>query len=283
MSEDSSPLAAIQRILVALDGSAHSLAALDAAAALAAQLGAELEALFVEDEDLLSLADLPGARVMSLVLLEAEQIDRQRMERQMRLRAVRAHEALQRQAAAAGVRASFRSVRGQVAAEIVAAAAEVDLVGLGKAGHGRMGAMPFGSTLRAALAAGRPLLVAESPRRAGHGLLAVYDGSAAGSRALALAGHLAAAAEQTLKVLVLAGSLAGADELADRAHQWAAGQAIELELRTSSAEPAAAVLAALRWAAPALLILGVEAEDDAAREQAERLLQAVCCPLLLVP
>ena len=40
---------AIRRILVAIDGSSHSLAALDAAADLASRLRAELSGLFVED------------------------------------------------------------------------------------------------------------------------------------------------------------------------------------------------------------------------------------------
>ena len=48
-----------RRILVALDASAHSHAALAAAVALAARLHAEIEGLFVEDINLLRLAELP--------------------------------------------------------------------------------------------------------------------------------------------------------------------------------------------------------------------------------
>ena len=48
-----------RRILVAIDASAASLDALAAATALASRLGAALEGLFVEDEDLLRLAALP--------------------------------------------------------------------------------------------------------------------------------------------------------------------------------------------------------------------------------
>ncbi|MBK7177644.1 MAG: universal stress protein [Chloroflexi bacterium] len=52
----------IQRILVALDASPHSLAALEAAIDLAERLDAELQGLFVEDINLLRLAQLPFAR-----------------------------------------------------------------------------------------------------------------------------------------------------------------------------------------------------------------------------
>ncbi|MDI7276824.1 MAG: universal stress protein, partial [Anaerolineae bacterium] len=124
MSRSPTSLATIQRILVAVDGSDHSLAALETACSLAAQLHAELEALFVEDDDLLRLADLPCARVVSTLLLESEPTDRERMERMLRLLADRAQDALQRHAVALGVRARFRAVRGRVVAEVQAAAGE---------------------------------------------------------------------------------------------------------------------------------------------------------------
>ena len=49
----------IQRILVAVDASPPSFAALEAAVELAATLGAELIVLFVEDIALLRLAESP--------------------------------------------------------------------------------------------------------------------------------------------------------------------------------------------------------------------------------
>ena len=52
----------IRRILVALDASRHSLAALEAASELAEALKAELVGIFVEDVNLLYLAGLPFAR-----------------------------------------------------------------------------------------------------------------------------------------------------------------------------------------------------------------------------
>ena len=52
----------IRRILVAVDASTHSLAALEAASVLAEVLNAELVGIFVEDINLLRLAGLPFAR-----------------------------------------------------------------------------------------------------------------------------------------------------------------------------------------------------------------------------
>jgi len=52
------------RILVALDATEDSLTSLDLATRLAAKLRAELEGLFVEDINLLRMADLPCTRVV---------------------------------------------------------------------------------------------------------------------------------------------------------------------------------------------------------------------------
>lgn len=54
--------ALIRRILVALDTSPSSQAALEAAVALAERLNAEVCGLFVEDVDLLRVAESPYAR-----------------------------------------------------------------------------------------------------------------------------------------------------------------------------------------------------------------------------
>ncbi|MEC9340723.1 MAG: hypothetical protein VX663_04530 [Pseudomonadota bacterium] len=54
-----------RRILVPLDPAGGSLAALDAMAEVAAVLGAQIEALLIEDEDLMRAAELPCTREIS--------------------------------------------------------------------------------------------------------------------------------------------------------------------------------------------------------------------------
>jgi len=274
-------LATIQRILVAVDGSEHSLAALEAACSLAAQLHAEIEALFVEDDDLLRLAELPCARVLSTLLMEPEPTDRDRMERLLRLLAARSQEALQRHSVALGVRARFRSVRGRVVAELQAAAGEADLLSLGKAGHGQSGLAGPGSTLRAALDAGRPVLVVERRPRVGHGLLAVYDGSTGSARALATAAEIAAGTGQELTVLIL-GHAAAMDALSREAVEIVARHGTSPRLTFSWAQPVIAIPAAVRRVRPALVVLST-GEGDRSEERAGPLIKAIDCPLLLVP
>ncbi len=279
MSGSPTYLATIQRILVAVDGSDHSLAALEAACSLAAQLHAEIEALFVEDDDLLRLAELPCARVLSTLLMEPERTDRERMERLLRLLAGRAQEALQRHSVALGVRARFRAVRGRVNAELQAAAGEADLLSLGKAGHGQLGLVGPGSTLRTALDAGLPVLVVERHPRVGKGLLAAYDGSAGSARALSMAAQIAAGTGQELTILIL-GHAAGIDALSREALEIAAQHGQGARLTFSWAQPVVAIPAAVRRARPALVVLGA---GERSEDRAGQLIKVIDCPLLVVP
>lgn len=120
------------RILVALDVSPRSTAALTAAASLASELGAELAGLFVEDIDLQHLIGLPFAREFSLLSGAGSTLSQGDMERIWRHEAI----TLQRQLAEAAGRLrlpwSFHVARGRVSAELNMQARSFDLVVLGK-------------------------------------------------------------------------------------------------------------------------------------------------------
>ncbi len=120
------------RIWVALDESPRSTAALTAAAALAAELDAELAGQFVEDIDLQHLIGLPFAREFSLLSGSRSTLSQAEMERSWRREA----EAMQRLLAEAAerqrLRWSFHVTRGRVSAEVSALAQAFDLIVLGK-------------------------------------------------------------------------------------------------------------------------------------------------------
>jgi len=192
--------ASIRRILVALDASGASLAALDAAAQLAATLEAEIEALFVEDVDLLHLAGLPFAREAGVAFAPARRMASADMERALRAQAARAQRALEQAAARVSVRCTFRVERGPVAATLLAAAAAADLVAVG------LSARPAARGGRTAR-----VLAAEAPRHTlvlPHGetlrapVIVIYDGTAAATRALTLAATLAQAEQWPLIVWI---------------------------------------------------------------------------------
>ncbi len=182
---------AIRRILVAVDASPLSLAALTLAAGLAGRLDAELEALFVEDINVVRLVAHPYVHTFSLVAARRQALDDVLIEKMLELQAVAVRRALDQAMAASMSRGSFAVRRGRVEAELVAAAAAADLICLGWSGRAEPGSRPrLGSVARAVLrGAPRPVLVLRDP--AAGPVLALWDGSAAAGRALAVALQLA--------------------------------------------------------------------------------------------
>ena len=179
-----------------------SLAALDAAARLAEQMEAELLGLFVEDVNLLRLAGLPFAREVGLTLAHARPLASADMERALRAQALRAQQALEQAATRLSVRCSFRVVRGQVTEELLAAAEEADLVAIGLSRQTLSRARP--GTTAGAMAAGtkRPMLFLPRDATVRPPVMVIYNGSAAGERALALAMRLAQAEQWPLTVWI---------------------------------------------------------------------------------
>ena len=204
----------IQRILVALDSSPASLAALEAAAELAASFGAELIGLFVEDINLLRLSNLSFTYEVGLFSTTRRQLDAQSLERQLRLQANRARQALALISERAQVNWSFRVTRGVIAVELLAAALEADLVSLGRIGWSPLGRRRLGSTAQTILfQAPRLTLVLQPGHHLGLPLLVFYDGSASAQKALAAAARLGQHRAGQLTVVVLAAEAAAAERL----------------------------------------------------------------------
>jgi nucleotide-binding universal stress UspA family protein len=214
MSEESPPL---RRILVALDGSPHSRAALRAAVRLAQPFEAEIEGLFVEDERLLRAARLPFATEVRAYTAPPKRLSDQRMQRQLRYQASHAERALRRAAEQTEVPHDFRTVQGEVTAELRRAAAEVDLLVLGKTSTASS-RRRLGSTSRTLLAeAPSPVLVLRRQFPVEKPLLVYYDGSETGETALRLATQLARRAElRALDVLLPAHDEAETERLREQ-------------------------------------------------------------------
>lgn len=124
----------VRRVLVALDASAHSLAALEMALDLAVVSKAELVGLFVEDAHLLRLAESPQAREVLYPSAQQLPLTLATMEQRLRAQGEQARRAMASLANPAKVQWSFRVVRGEVNAEVLAAASEMDVLALGKTG-----------------------------------------------------------------------------------------------------------------------------------------------------
>lgn len=198
----------IYRILVALDATEDSLALLDLATRLAAKLRAELEGLFVEDINLLRMADLPCTRVVSVATPSDQGLNLSSMERELRRQARVARDMLAMNAERFSVRWSFRTARGSMAGEILAAAPDADIVIVGKSDRAYPQRVKLGATARtlsalspsAVLITHHRMVAAEySPPGA---ILVAYDNTITGDRALRLAARIAVSENHPITVLI---------------------------------------------------------------------------------
>ena len=180
-----------RRVLVALDASHNSRAALVAAIGLAETFHAEIVGLFVEDINLLRLAALPFAREVRFGEAVVRRFEPETIERNLRARAAILRRELEDLATEHKVPSTFRVLRGPIDRELLTAAVETDLLAMGRLGHSLAHRARLGSTAQTAVerAASAVLLVKADVENGP--IIVLYDGSAAGQRALALAAELA--------------------------------------------------------------------------------------------
>lgn len=116
----------IRRIVAGFDAGACRPETLQALAALAAEMQAELVGVFIEDTALLELARLPFAAEVGYPSAAHHRLDVQMLERALRTRAEELRRALAAALDPAAVKWTFRVARGQPADTLVTALAEDD-------------------------------------------------------------------------------------------------------------------------------------------------------------
>jgi len=157
---------AVRRILLALD-SAQDASALELAAQLAALLRGTLHGVFVENSDLLRLAQLPFAHEVTLTSAAMRRLEAAQLERELRNQAEQVRRLLESHALRHRVEWTFRIERGALTATLAASSGS-DVVMLS-----------------------RPAVSARDAHSAATPVLAAFDGSAAAARALDTAADLA--------------------------------------------------------------------------------------------
>lgn len=277
MTREEHPLH-VRRILVALDASADSLAGLDAAVRLAAELGAEVLGLFVEDVDLLRVARLEVSRRVVPLSGDARELEPGELERHLRAQSRRARQELQASADRFRVPWSFRTSRGRVARELVTAAREVDLVTVGATGSSPRRAP--GSTVVALLSeSDRPVLVLRRDAPLGPAIHVLHDGTEAGWEAVRTAAGFCREGA-LLEVLVGVEQPADFRRVRDETATWLQGHGIEGRFRHLPGADVTGICGALAGGDGGLLV----APGPGFREERDvlgRLLRRVGCPVIL--
>jgi nucleotide-binding universal stress UspA family protein len=270
----------IRRILLAIDASPHSLAALNAAAELAAQLDAELVGVFVEDINLLRLADLSFARQVGFHSASARQFSRQQIEQELRAQANRAKRALAIASQKARLRSNFRVVRGVIPNELLQAAVDADLIILGKASWSRRRSL--GSTTRTLIAQSPcQTLIIQQGTRMGLVMGFLYDGSEASKKALEAAEGFIKSRSGYLTVFILAEDIEKARFHQKESSAWLKEHGLASSFRWLISPTGGSLTSMLKSAQVGVLIVPAGLEVVSLEELSE-LLNDVDTPVFLV-
>jgi nucleotide-binding universal stress UspA family protein len=182
----------IEQIVVALDPSAHSMAALEAAVRMAGRLGADLQAIFIEDVNIRRLTELPFVQEVGLYTGSCRRVEVQELSRQLRGQAGRMRRRFWVMTRHIETRCTFREIRGRVASEVLSAAAEADVVIVGKGAWSPFDTERLAPPVREVLGeAPASSLVLRAGVQVEPPMRVVYDGTPLADKALATAAELA--------------------------------------------------------------------------------------------
>ena len=253
------------RITVMLGNTGADRRTLDMLGLLAAETPAKILGLFIEDIELLGLADLPVVREYCRLTQVERQLNSADLQRQLRIQARSARQALAAIAGRMGFSWSFRTVRGSLSSLLPHAAQDMDVMLLGAERR----TLPFASHFWPTT---RPHLL-DQP------VSIIFDGSQAAQRALAVALRIARSGVQSLNVFLMA---ANADELTSlRAQATESSGLLALRLHERVAPDLGEILAAVRSERTGILVLGMN-EQLISPESVDLLRKRLGCPAVLV-
>ena len=182
----------VRRILVAIDSGSNVPAGLDVAVELANRLRAELQGLYVQDDDLFRLAALPFSTQVNLATGGRQPLETAALEQQMTQLAGSARRRMAAAADRGQVPWTFRTVRGRIAHENRnRRSTTVDLVVIEGGKHGAPALARIGLSSRTTIQnISRSVLVLRAGARFEGTVSVLFDGTALGEKALKMADML---------------------------------------------------------------------------------------------
>ena len=281
-----------RRVVVAFDWGSENAGAVELVTALAERLRAELKAMFVEDIDLMRLAEHPHVFAFSALSATGQQLAADHLRRVLRSRLARSREAIEAAAERRQLKYAFEVRQGRLLAEALKAAESEDLVilswtaGGGTTSFGPGQAPPVVIAQALAEAHARSVLLLHPEAPAGGALVLAYDGSAGADAALLAALEVADEDGGSIEVALLSGRTAEVERWAEAIRQTLADyparggrfRARLIVLPGGGLEDVCRTAARL---GASLIVLGADlalAQHDAGRRALER----VGCSVLLV-
>lgn len=255
----SSNVGAMRSILVALDGSAPSLAALEQAVGWAQLLGAELRGLFVEDEWRFvyypTAATFEGG-LSTPVPLPPDKLEQENEAAKAEGEAIK--QAFLKAVEGRPIDAHMSILRGNVNEILTGEARAADLVVMGKRGRNDPpDSRKPGPTTEALIHdALRPVLVVPENARASGGVLLAYDGSISANRVLVPGALLARAGGLAVNVLSVNEEPHRSKVLHGTAGKYLRPHGIEPGFQSVKGRPADEIIKAAEALQSGLIVMG---------------------------
>lgn len=267
-----------RRLILEVGHSATDAATMRTAAEFARLLGVDLHGLFIEDESLLALAELPFAREIRLPSHQWHPVDPTRLEADMRHAAGAARRRLDEVVRDTGVPNAFEIMRGDPAVCIVACAEATDIV-VAETSAAAVRAHGLGRVQEAAHGSPASVLVLPPGPVPRHGAVVVAPADPADA-SLDIAVRIARAADEDLLILLAEVPPSAADQ---RSQAEAAGMLPNrVHLRPVAGMRSQDVAHALADEPARLIVLTRGASAAADFADAVQLVIACGVPILLV-
>jgi len=192
----------IKKILVAMDSSRHSEAALQAAVSLAKMMEATIQGLFVQDARWQQISRLPSVAEVNMLTGDIEPLGADKLEQQIRCLEERIHHRFEQLTRHHQLSHSWKSMEGKVADKLLEACVEADLITIGMKGEFFTGRKRLGSTTKAVIEKSpKPVLILQEGLKLGQTIIAVDNGTELGRKGIRHALSLAEKNESKLLVL----------------------------------------------------------------------------------
>ena len=272
------------RVLILLDGSRLSLAALEAAAEIAAARNAEVLGIFVEEINLLRTAGYGFAQEVGSSSGVVRPLETAALEARLQALADQARRALQQTMARRGLAQTLKLCRGRVAEEVLNLMQPQDLVVLGRVGWSAIPGARLGSTARVLLrqAPGEVLLWTESrPQRQNRVVVLLNHDQAANHRAVRVGAELARRSQQPLSVLIRSRS-ADDQSLTEDILSYLQREGIVARVKRVALASAGAAVRALQEEGASQLVLS-RSNSLLAEQDADVLLSELNLPITVTP
>lgn len=231
MSEVYNPIC-VKRILIPLDNSQHSFAALKAAVAMAQHYDAEIKGLFVEDINLLNLAKMPFHQEVGEYTAIIREISTDGLSRGIVVQSRWAVQSFRKLINQTDFKSDFVILRGEVSEIIQKESQKCDLIILGKSGTNIFRSVKLGSTTKMMINNHRiPLLLVEENNQLGYPMFLLYDNSPVGKISLETARDLLDP-DETLIILLNKDNPQAFSETKNQLNQWALAHQVNISIES---------------------------------------------------